>query len=71
VLHGRSNASLPSAATLRKSLGREKPGAYEAVLIGLDGGVKWRSSEAVSAQTLFSVIDAMPMRRTATKTPRS
>ncbi len=36
---------------------------FEVVLIGLDGGVKQRWTEPVTAQTLFAVIDAMPMRR--------
>jgi len=32
-------------------------------LIGLDGGVKFSSSEIVSNQELFKIIDVMPMRR--------
>lgn len=34
----------------------------EIILIGLDGGVKLRRDTFISAQQLFDVIDAMPMR---------
>lgn len=33
------------------------------VLIGKDGGVKFRSTELVDSSKLFAIIDAMPMRR--------
>ncbi|MCF0072696.1 DUF4174 domain-containing protein [Dyadobacter sp. CY261] len=33
------------------------------ILIGRDGGEKLRSSDIVSAEKLFGLIDAMPMRR--------
>jgi hypothetical protein len=33
------------------------------LLIGKDGGVKLRSDEPVPAESLFALIDAMPMRR--------
>lgn len=36
---------------------------FEVVLIGKDGGVKLRVQEPIAAEALFSVIDAMPMRR--------
>jgi hypothetical protein len=36
---------------------------FEIVLIGLDGSVKMRATETITAGELFSVIDAMPMRR--------
>ncbi len=35
----------------------------EIILIGLDGGIKLRANEFLSAQELFATIDAMPMRR--------
>ncbi len=35
----------------------------EIILIGLDGGIKLRKNEFLSAEKLFSTIDAMPMRR--------
>lgn len=33
------------------------------ILVGRDGGEKLRSSDVVSAEKLFSLIDAMPMRQ--------
>lgn len=36
---------------------------FELLLIGLDGGVKFRQNEPVSHQELFSQVDQMPMRR--------
>jgi glutathione peroxidase-family protein len=50
------------AQALRTSVGSSDAGAFEAVLIGKDGGVKQRWAQPVSTEELFSVIDAMPMR---------
>jgi len=50
------------AVALRKRFG-VPPGVFRALLVGKDGGVKLSSASAVSASTLFRVIDAMPMRR--------
>ena len=36
---------------------------FAVVLIGKDGGTKFRSREIVSLEKLFGIIDAMPMRR--------
>jgi hypothetical protein len=36
---------------------------FEVILIGKDGGVKLRAKTPISIQELFSLIDAMPMRR--------
>ena len=36
---------------------------FSVLLIGKDGGVKLRSSEPVSAERFYSLIDAMPMRQ--------
>ncbi len=36
-------------------------------LVGLDGGVKYRSQTMVSTEDLFNVIDGMPMRRSELK----
>ncbi len=36
---------------------------FEVILLGLDGRVKLRQTEILPTQKLFSVIDAMPMRR--------
>ena len=32
-------------------------------LIGKDGGQKWRQSEPLDMETLFALIDGMPMRQ--------
>lgn len=37
--------------------------AFEVLLIGKDTGVKLRRDEPVTAETLFELIDAMPMRQ--------
>ena len=42
---------------------RVEDGAFAAVLVGRDGGEKFRSSEPVPAEKLFGLIDAMPMRQ--------
>ena len=40
---------------------------YTLILIGRDGGEKFRSSVFVKAEELFAIIDAMPMRRAEMK----
>ena len=40
-----------------------KTGQFVVVLVGRDGGEKFRSGEPVLAEELFEKIDAMPMRR--------
>ncbi len=50
------------AAAARRDFGLED-GRFAAVLVGRDGGAKFRSGEPVSATDLFARIDAMPMRR--------
>ena len=37
--------------------------AFSALLIGKDGGVKWRGSKPIGLAELNGLIDAMPMRR--------
>lgn len=37
--------------------------AFRVILVGLDGTAKLSADEPVAADTLFSTIDAMPMRR--------
>ena len=52
-----------NAAALRRHFGfGTKPG-FEAILIGKDGGVKWRSDAPFAPKAMNAVIDAMPMRR--------
>lgn len=40
---------------------------FTIILIGKDGGEKYRSTEPVTTATLFGLIDAMPMRRAEMK----
>lgn len=40
-----------------------RPPAFAAVLIGKDGGVKKRSTKPIAPQSLFDIVDQMPMRR--------
>lgn len=70
VRHWKSNAGIEtwtdndskSQTDLRRRLGIA-PSAFTIVLIGKDGGEKFRSVEPVPADKLFSVIDSMPMRK--------
>jgi hypothetical protein len=39
------------------------PDEFTVLLIGKDGGEKFRSNQPISAEKLFGLIDAMPMRR--------
>lgn len=55
-----------SAQALRRRLGLPAD-TFRAVLVGKDGGAKLISAEPVPPQTLFSTIDAMPMRRNETR----
>lgn len=50
------------AESLRARYGVAK-GAFRAVLVGKDGGLKLSSPTPIPATTLFRTIDAMPMRR--------
>ncbi|WP_250511425.1 DUF4174 domain-containing protein [Caballeronia sp. GACF4] len=51
-----------SADALRRRYG-VKPGAFRAVLVGKDGGVKLESREPIASRELFTTIDGMPMRK--------
>lgn len=44
-----------------------KLGQLTVILIGRDGEEKYRTNSPVSAQTLFDVIDSMPMRQAETR----
>ena len=57
-----------SAGDALRSRYRVNPDEFAVLLIGKDGGVKLRRNSQVSAQELFSRIDAMPMRRGEIKT---
>lgn len=57
-----------SAADLRARYGVERS-AFRVLLVGKDGGVKLTSGSPMAAATLFSTIDAMPMRRNEMRKP--
>ncbi len=63
---GKSAARLTLSAR-EQAIARERlrivPGAFRVVLLGKDGGVKLSSASPVSMETLSSLIDTMPMRR--------
>ena len=42
---------------------KKEEGAFEIILIGLDGGVKLRQTEILETKKLFDLIDSMPMRQ--------
>lgn len=50
------------ARTLRRAYG-VAPCEFTVVLMGKDGGEKWRQRHPVTEAALFATIDAMPMRR--------
>jgi hypothetical protein len=54
------------AVALRQQF-RVAAGEFCAVLIGKDGGEKLRAPAPITADQLFAVIDAMPMRQAETK----
>ncbi len=49
------------AESLRQRYG-VAPDAFAVVLVGKDGGEKWRTDEVPDLKVVFSVIDGMPMR---------
>lgn len=55
--------TLKEIQVLRKNYKIDTREAFTFLLIGKDGTEKMRSSKVVSMPTLFSCIDAMPMRR--------
>lgn len=40
-----------------------KPNTFTLILVGKDGGEKYRSYQLTSLNTLYKIIDVMPMRR--------
>ncbi len=61
--------------TVKKDLLRqhdvEVKQAFTFILIGRDGGEKFRSDKFVKAEELFAIIDAMPMRKSEMKKGKS
>jgi hypothetical protein len=46
-----------------RNLFETPPGKFTLILVGKDGGVKFRSNEQVSLEEIFELIDSMPMRK--------
>lgn len=55
-----------AASELNKKY-KVKPGSFVVILVGKDGGEKHRTSSIIQVEELFSLIDAMPMRRNEMK----
>jgi hypothetical protein len=62
TLFGTPERSLPSAP-LRAAYDVANGSSFTALLLGKDGGSKWRENRPARAAELFELIDAMPMRR--------
>ena len=62
VIGGAVEGSADTAAALHRRFALPS-NRFAVLLIGKDGGVKLRSAQALSPDTLQGVIDAMPMRR--------
>jgi hypothetical protein len=59
---GKERLSSGQALSLRKHLS-VPPGQFMSILVGKDGGVKFRRDRIVELKEIFRVIDAMPMRQ--------
>ena len=62
AVHG-SAPSGETSASLAARLRPKDKAEVSAVLIGKDGGVKWRATAPFPIGAVFDTIDAMPMRR--------
>ena len=61
ALLGSTRGATPAALRGRFRVPPEQP--FAAVLVGKDGGEKWRADRPAAPEELFALIDAMPMRR--------
>ena len=52
-----------AARRLRPELGVAAQVAFEVLLVGKDGGVKWRQDAPVAVADITGLIDTMPMRQ--------
>jgi hypothetical protein len=59
---GKVRLSSEQAFSLRKELS-VPPGQFMVILIGKDGGEKFRQDRNVELEEIFNIIDAMPMRQ--------
>ncbi len=62
IIADQVSGSPQSGAALRARFGIA-PTQFRVILVGKDGGVKMSAASPVSAQSLFALVDAMPMRR--------
>lgn len=62
TLPGTVSATDVEASQLRSRF-HVAPGTFALILVGKDGGEKYRSSHIISYRTLADIVDAMPMRR--------
>ena len=53
----------PQEAEVVRQRFHVRPEEFAVVLVGKDGGAKWRSGKPVSMEALNGKIDAMPMRK--------
>jgi hypothetical protein len=67
-----SNKPMPprDAEALRRRFGIET-GRFTVVLVGKDGGVKWVAHRDADLQSIFNLIDSMPMRQQEMRDQRS
>lgn len=64
------NFTSPKGDHLRRQF-KVAPGIFTLILIGKDGGEKYRSLQLTSPTKLFTIIDAMPMRQNEINTQRN
>ena len=57
---------VPASSELNKEY-KIKPGTFIVILVGKDGSEKHRAVAILQPQKLFTIIDAMPMRRSEMK----
>ncbi|MBP0437246.1 DUF4174 domain-containing protein [Tianweitania sediminis] len=63
VADGVSRERLPTASALRTRFRVDENADLTVVLVGKDGGEKLRETELIEPETVFDLIDSMPMRR--------
>ena len=61
----------PEEATATRDAFGVREGDFAVVLVGKDGGEKFRYADSVPAEEIFDRIDAMPMRRSEMRGQRS
>lgn len=62
--------TLPTADAIRREY-KVTPNQFTVILVGKDGGEKYRADHAQAPAVLFQIIDAMPMRQNEARDKRS